>query len=332
MKMNSLKSLTATLSLASMLFYSGAYSKAPHKIQLKTQGRSIASIEETEKEIKEETKKETKKSKVQDELKLSIQEKIEQKEKRIKELKELVASYEKEQTDENILNKCEEEIKKAKEEIASLESELQELVALNESEVIVGKKEDDGICSKEILALSPLLQELLRQQNLVSQIYMYTTSLMLTNNLQQYYLDTFTPKYDKIGEQGIAFSSIMGTGFDPNSFYYNSQTTESSPNVYIINNIQEQMQPNKLMQPYNFSPSSVSDVSRNPMYAPQFGQFSDMSPVNHNFLLEQQTNPAYLNQQYQFTQPAGVDVSQNPMYVPQFGQFNNTASLNKNFF
>jgi hypothetical protein len=280
--MKTSKHYLAALGLISFLSF--GFSRPDHFEQYESRrinSRSIASIEDDQNQNKEDEKKS---SKVQDELKLSIKEKIEAKEKRIQELNDLIASYEKEQIDENSPKKCEEEIKLAKEELESLEIEVKELVALGEADVIIGKKEDQGICHKDLEQLSTLFAELIKQQQIVTQMYLYTTSMMLTTSLQQYYNDTFQPKYNNpVGENGISLSSILGADFDPKSF-----AASSNPQVYVVNNIQDQMGVTNLYNQYqpigfDFSPQNdVIDVSRNPMYTPHFGNFQDPQALNHN--------------------------------------------------
>lgn len=239
-------------------------------------------------------------SDIQKDLENTIKEKLDKKKEELVKVKEEVDLNEK---DDN----CKDELKLAQEKQKKLEEEIKEL----ENFKIPQSNQDLVNCLSQSKpeVLSSAISNLLQQHQFMLSMYQDMQNLLLGYQIQNMYFEISKPTYSDLGQQSLSLNSILG--YTP-----------------TYNLVQEQQQPlpQILVEPYNFSNESdlasaaydrmIPDVSRNPMYSPNWGSFS----------LERGQLPG--NESYNFGTPTAFqfdrsvsDVSQNPMYQPSTNGF-----------
>lgn len=255
-------------------------------------GRSIASIDE-----------------IQKELEVTIKEKLEKKKSERDAAKLEVAQNEK---DEN----CEDELKVSKEKLKKLEAEVKDL-----EDFKFAKSNDDQInCLAESLAkskssvLSGAIANLIAQQQYALTMYQDMQTLLLGYQIQNMYFEISKPTYSDLGQQSLSLNSILGL----------------TPTIPWT--LPQQPLPQVVSEGFNFSTEEslaseaynrmVPDVSRNPLYTPNWGGFSlgqeqgqSQEPVAQAFNFG---SPDYFQYDASVT-----ETSENYMYKPSFNGFSN---------
>lgn len=261
---------------------------------LSSKGRSIASIDE-----------------IQKELEVTIKEKLDKKKGERDAAKLEVAQNEK---DEN----CEDELKASKEKLEKLEAEVKEL-----EDFKFAKSNDDQInCLAESLAkskssvLSGAIANLIAQQQYALTMYQDMQTLLLGYQIQNMYFEISKPTYSDLGQQSLSLNSILGL----------------TPTIPWT--LPQQPLPQVVSEGFNFSTEEslaseaynrmVPDVSRNPLYTPNWGGFSlgqeqgqgqSQEPVAQAFNFG---SPDYFQYDASVT-----ETSENYMYKPSFNGFSN---------
>lgn len=250
------------------------------RLPARSMGRSIASI-----------------SDIQKELENTIKEKLD---KKIAERDLAKKEVEQNEKDDN----CKDELLASQAKLKKLEAEVKEL----ESYKIPQSNQDlvNCLAQSKPSVLSSAIASLIAQQQYTLSMYNEMQNLLLGYQIQNLYFEISKPTYSDLGQQPLSLNSILGA---------NMTSPWTQP-----------QQPLPQIQGYNFTTDEdqaseaynrmVPDVSRNPMYSPNWGGFT----LEQNHIPPTEGFNFGIPSTYQFDTSV-TDVSKNPMYQPGLNNF-----------
>ncbi len=169
--------------------------------------------------------------------------------------------------------------------------DLKKEIALLKEEKKEETEEDSVTClaDNQPATITSLFSQLVQQQQLITTMFMQVQNMMFTQMLQNQYLQLATPKYTNVGQNGYSLDLVLGV---TQNILAPAQTqpvqAANNPVQAVDDLVPSQIIPQvdigRNFQGTNldlFVPSqTVVDVSRNPMYVPQFGSFTDGNGAN----------------------------------------------------